>query len=70
VITAALVSVIIDTAALEKLQGYGITAAIEGRKVQLRKTVVDAIVRSNPNIKNPDKLPVGMRIRFPEIPGG
>ena len=32
------------------------------------KKVVDAIVRSNPNIKNPAMLPVGMRIRFPEIP--
>jgi len=31
------------------------------------KKVVDEIVRSNPGIKNPDVLPVGMRIRFPDV---
>jgi general secretion pathway protein A len=31
------------------------------------KKVVDEIVRSNPGIKNPDMLPVGMRIRFPDV---
>jgi len=31
------------------------------------KKVVDAIVRSNPGLKNPNVLPVGTRLRFPEI---
>ena len=31
------------------------------------KRVVDEIVRNNPGIKNPDLLPVGMRIRLPDI---
>ncbi len=31
--------------ALERLQGYGITTAIEGRDVKLRKTFADAMVR-------------------------
>ncbi len=51
-------------AALEKLQGYGITAAIEGRKVQLRKTVVDAIVRlgyGGREVKYAVELKVGLR---------
>ena len=33
------------TAALEQLQGYGITTAIEKREIKLRKTFADAIVR-------------------------
>ena len=33
------------------------------------KKVVDAIIRSNPGLKNPNVLPVGTRVRFPEIAG-